>query len=145
MKCGLLSMEHCIICPWKDQRRCSPHSWNASFDGNGTMWGHDWIGLDTIKGRFFWIESYFRWQFIIVGVEQIVHFSQSRKFGCLVQKKSRRVLNRRTISDLRVWSCIRLQHSQVHPSHRIPRLFLKNFPTKARGSRGVGPGPRQYD
>ena len=42
-------------------------------------------------------------------------------------------MNRRTISDLRVWSCIRLQHSQVHPSHRIPRLFLKIFQRRLGG------------
>ena len=42
-------------------------------------------------------------------------------------------MNRRTISDLRVWICIRLQHSQVHPSHRIPRLFLKIFQRRLGG------------
>ena len=51
----------------------SLHFWNASFDGGRTVWGQNRIGLDTTKGRFFWIEGYFRWQFIVVGVEEIVY------------------------------------------------------------------------
>ena len=61
------------------------------------VWRRNGISPDTTKGRFLWIKGYFRWYLTTNSVEQIVHFPrQSRCY----EKKSRRVLNGRTISDL---------------------------------------------
>ena len=56
----------------------SLHSWNASFDSGGTMRRWNEISSDTSKGRLLRLSNkgYFRWNFIIVAVEQIVHFPQ---------------------------------------------------------------------
>ena len=54
----------------------SLHPRNASFDGGESMWRRYRISLDTTKARLIWIKGYFRWHFIILGVEQIVHFPQ---------------------------------------------------------------------
>ena len=50
------------------------HSRNASFNGGGTMWRSHRINSYTTKARLLWIEGYFRWIFIFVGIEQIVYF-----------------------------------------------------------------------
>ena len=57
------------------------HSRNASFDGGGTMWRCNRIRPDMSKRRLLWINGYFRWYFIIVGVEQIVHFPPKIKMS----------------------------------------------------------------
>ena len=59
-----------------DKCRGSLHSRNASLDRGGTMWGRDRIGPNTTKRRILRINSNFWWHFIIVDVEQIVHFTQ---------------------------------------------------------------------
>ena len=82
----------------------SLHSRNASFDGGGTMWRRNRISPNTTKGRLLWINGHFRWHFIFVSVEQIVHFPQKlRRY----EKKSKRMLNGHTVSDL-WWHCMKL-------------------------------------
>ena len=68
----------CCVCEkvWIDKCWFSLHSRNTLFDGGGTIWRCKIINPDTSKGRLIWIKGYFRWDFIIVGVEQIVHFPQ---------------------------------------------------------------------
>ena len=57
----------------------SLHSWNASFDGWGTVWWRNRICSNTTKRRLLWVKGYFRWHFITVDVEQIVHFPQQSR------------------------------------------------------------------
>ena len=123
----------------------SLHSWNASFDGGGTMWRRNRINPNTTKGRILWINGYFRWHFITVGVELVVHFPQQMRCYEKKSKESVWVDVRYRISVGVVSGSAALASPPLPPDSRALRSNLKSasdiFATRARGSCGVDPGP----
>ena len=131
LRCGLLSMEFCMIYSQKDWRGqvlgFSPLSRNASFDRGKTIWRRNRISTDTTKGRHIWINGYFRCHFMIVDVEQIVYFPQQSR---CYERKGRSL--KRTY-DIRSLEALYQTLQHVHTSVRTPSRFVRSLTSLQRG------------